>query len=76
MKSNLTALATYFLTLSAALALPRIITPPTDQSVSLSANVTELVSASGLAYLPVALQRRGDCGRNQPHSHCDLRPIA
>jgi hypothetical protein len=45
-QSNLTAAIIYLGALSAAFAQPRITTQPTDQSVSLGANVTNLVSAT------------------------------
>jgi hypothetical protein len=43
------AILTYLLAVSAAFAQPRITTQPTDRSVSLGANVTNLVSASSSA---------------------------
>src|SRR5260221_1129975 len=45
-QSNLAGAIIYLGSLSAAFALPRITTQPTDQSVSLGANVTNLVSAT------------------------------
>ena len=53
---KLAAVVTYLLALSAAFAQPRITTQPTNQSVSLGANVTFLIFASGVA--PLSYQWR------------------
>src|SRR3989442_2271532 len=52
----LAAVLTYLLTVSAAFAQPRITTQPKDLSVSLGANVTNVVFASGIA--PLSYQWR------------------